>query len=324
MWTMKVVLPSLFVATRSQSNPNVEVGGIPRGIKALRPLKAEEVAVQVPVKEAMNLGTTSTAAEAAVVLLREKYRKRRRRFDNYLKDLPEDIVNIYTCTAEDLKYLPTDELKILAETRINWTQHVFRTRARPALFGGKQIEEEEFRWATAVVASRTLSIAAPNGDVVKYLIPFLDMANHDERSKHKVVLAADGNEFRLVCGEAVPSGEEIRINYGSLAMDEAAMYYGFIPDTAKKRLCAVDAFGWTQDEQPPFGRPALPTDRSFSDELDRLEARLLAARNEYRPVLPTDTMSQAATLFGTLANERIKALEKAVKSLKLAIEKTEL
>lgn len=321
---MKVVLPSLFVATRSQSNPNVEVGGVPRGIKALRPLEAGEVAVQVPVKEAMNLGTTSTAAEAAVVLLREKYRKKRRRFDNYLKDLPEDIVNIYTCTAEDLKYLPTDELKILAETRINWTQHVFRTRARPALFGGKQIDEEEFRWATAVVASRTLSIAAPNGDVVKYLIPFLDMANHDERSRHKVVLAADGNEFRLICGEAVPSGEEIRINYGSLAMDEAAMYYGFIPDTAKERLCAVDAFGWTPDEQPPFGRATLPTNRSFSAELDRLEARLLAAKNEYRPALPKDTMSQAATLFGTLANERIKALEKAVKSLKLAIEKTEL
>lgn len=314
----------LFAMQGSQERPKVGLGGLPRGILALKDLEAGEVAVGVPLKEAMNLGTTSTAAEAAVVLLREKYRKTRRRFDQYLHELPKDIVNIYTCTAEERRHLPSQELRTLAETRVNWTQSVFQTRAVPAMFGGKRIEEEEFGWATAVVASRTLSIAAPNGGIVKYLIPFLDMANHDERSKHKVVLTEGGNEFQLVCGEAVHAGDEIRISYGTLAMDEAAMYYGFIPDTAKERLCAVDAFGWTPEVQAPYSCPKFPNHHHLSDERERIQSRLEVARSEYQPPLPKGGAFQAAMLFRALANERIKVLERAAKSLQVTMEKSEL
>lgn len=52
--------------------------------------------------------------------------------------------------------------------------------------------------------------AAGNGDRVKYLVPVIDMANHERLSPHSVRVAEGGEAFELVVGTDVQMGEEVR------------------------------------------------------------------------------------------------------------------
>lgn len=112
---------------------------------------------------------------------------------------------------------------------------------------GYHVPAEEFRWATAVVTSRSLArfsrrtrapcyatrlfdslrevswpalpatssqaCAAGNGDRVKYLVPVIDMANHDRLSPHAVRVAKGGEAFEVVVGTDVAAGEEVTTDW---------------------------------------------------------------------------------------------------------------
>ena len=119
------------------------------------------------------------------------------------------------------------------------------------LFSGHAVTLEEFTHATCLVSSRTLGVANSNGDTVKFLIPFLDLVNHDRAkgSANQVRLAAKPGEeergpafIELVAGAGLEAGAEVFISYGDgqlLTPDETLAHYGFVEDFAPS-LCTLD------------------------------------------------------------------------------------
>jgi len=71
------------------------------------------------------------------------------------------------------------------------------------------------------------------------MVPLIDMANHKENSTHHVRQGLEG--FELVAGEAIRSGEEIHISYGSHRNDATAMHYGFLLPDQPPALFSTDA-----------------------------------------------------------------------------------
>eukprot|EP00960_Hanusia_phi_P065945 766263-Hanusia_phi.AAC.1 len=209
----------------------VSVGGAPRGLIAEREFSPGEVIVTIPVKYAINLGTSSSSTESAMILLREKYRKSRRRFDPYLQSLPKmsELMTVDAAADDDVWWLQSGDLMEAAWRWRNTTLTGFRSvESKRAMFSGHQVTLEEYRWASAIISSRSLAIVAPNGDTLKYLIPVMDLANHNESSKHYVRLADGARAFHLVCGEHIKPKQEIRISYGLLRGDETVLFYGFL------------------------------------------------------------------------------------------------
>jgi hypothetical protein len=81
--------------------------------------------------------------------------------------------------------------------------------------------------ATCLVSSRTLGVSNSNGDTQKFLLPYIDLINHDaERGpQNSVRLGAEpGAEARgptsveLVAGRALAEGEEVYISYAQVCV----------------------------------------------------------------------------------------------------------
>ena len=67
-----------------------------------------------------------------------------------------------------------------------------------------QVTAAEWRHSVALISSRALSLEAPNGNRVKYLVPLVDMANHQERSPHQVRVGGAGAASTAPAAPRVP------------------------------------------------------------------------------------------------------------------------
>ena len=223
-----------------------------RGVLTTRALDAGDVILRVPVPKAINVGPMSvTASEAAVKLLREQHKRRGTRLP-YVRSLPTHCHALDTWPEPAMAALPGPLRQASAERR-QWTRRVYEesVRGKERLFGGHAVTLEEFTHATCLVSSRTLGVANSNGDTVKFLIPFLDLVNHDRAkgSANQVRLAAKPGEeergpafIELVAGSGLEAGAEVFISYGDgqlLTPDETLAHYGFVEDFAPS-LCTLD------------------------------------------------------------------------------------
>ena len=107
---------------------------------------------------------------------------------------------------------------------------------------------EDWRWAMAIVYSRSLVIEAPDGDLFRALIPFLDMCNHEPESPVEYAarwsereafgeedepdspwrLTSDGH-VELRAEAPISSHAEIRVPYGTETSAELLVTSGFVP-----------------------------------------------------------------------------------------------
>ncbi|KAK3261778.1 hypothetical protein CYMTET_29331 [Cymbomonas tetramitiformis] len=171
--------------------------------------------------------------------------KRRPRFAPYMEALPPmgTLVTAETMPLDALTKLRAPELLGTLLLRREHTKSVYDEeiasgQALP-LFRGRQVAEEEFCHATALITSRSISVRAGNDQVVKFLIPLIDMANHNGSSTNELRVG-EGGTFDLIMGEDVHAGEEIRISYGALRNDLTSMHYGFILEDPIPQLFSED------------------------------------------------------------------------------------
>ncbi|EKX36682.1 hypothetical protein GUITHDRAFT_117107 [Guillardia theta CCMP2712] len=276
----------------------VSVGGTPRGLIAEKEFSPGDIIVTVPLKHAINLGTASSSTESAAILLRERYRKSRRRFDPYLQSLPkiEELMTVDLADEDDIWWLQSPDLIEAAWRWRNATLAGYRSiGSKSFMLGGRHLTLNEYRWAVSIISSRSLAIVAPNGDMLKYLIPVMDLANHQEESKHHVRLADGARAFHLVCGQPIKPKEEIRISYGPLRGDETVLFYGFLLEPPSSlQPFAVDMPGWTPDAPPPLLRyQPVSVVTSLESEIQRVQSKL--------SMLNTSVASQSRAPFSKFA-----------------------
>eukprot|EP00798_Chlamydomonas_sp_ICE-L_P003373 gene3373-13406_t len=296
-----------------------------RGLIATKKVRAGDVLVSIPLPLAIPLGSGSlTSPELAIHMLKEKH-AHAPRFSPYFDALPEknDVICAEAIPRVLMPLLHRKELVELVETKQKWFDQVLNGSApgleltlRSAL-PEIVVTEEDFKWATCMVTSRSLS--GPGGTM--YLVPVIDMANHAADSTNEVrfrekdkkmelvakspLKAGDemelvaksplkaGDEMELVAKSPLKAGDEVTISYGALRSDEATLIYGFTLQGEGSlspiyKLCAVDC---------PEYDPALPPghnvhqqynlddgEEAVRQELDRVHRRyassLLSAEHE--------------------------------------------
>ena len=100
----------------------------------------------------------------------------------YVGTLPAfgECNSLDTWDEDEMSLLPK-ALRDASLERRQWTAKIYRESVvgKERLFGGRVVTLEEFAHTTCLVSSRTLGVANSNGDTIKFLIPFLDLVNHD-------------------------------------------------------------------------------------------------------------------------------------------------
>ena len=92
---------------------------------------------------------------------------------------------------------------------------------------------EDFGWALDIVHSRSFTVDAGPRGIRRYLVPFVDMLNHDEATGCEFVYNVD-EELFLVCREGtsqVEVGQPLTLSYGPMSSEDLLLVYGFVPET---------------------------------------------------------------------------------------------
>jgi len=95
----------------------------------------------------------------------------------------------------------------------------------------QELTEEEWRWATAMVHSRTFRLEDEYGrrPTRRALIPDMDMFNHSS-SEANCEWKSNGETFVVSATRDVKSGEELFLSYGNQCDGHFMLFYGFLPE----------------------------------------------------------------------------------------------
>lgn len=278
----------------------VEVGpGIKghRGVHVSRRFVRGDTILRLPLNKAINIGPMSVSSSmAAVKLLREMHKKSSRRLP-FVQSLPPmgDCTNVDMWPAKAWALLPEPLAEAAIKRRAQaWKVFTQSVRGRARAYGGHAVTWPEFLHAVCLVSSRALAVARGHGkgDVVKFLVPFLDLVNHDARrgAPNTIRLVADDTSvttpspqgpthIELVAGATLSVGDEVFISYGSdLTPDETISQFGFV-DTV------IDVAGsmTSSSSTPPFllcthDQPDTPAQLGNKAEISRLQGLVEAVR----------------------------------------------
>jgi len=230
-----------------------------RGVVALRPIKKNEIIIQIPYSMSINLGSDRTdVTVAALNLLRSlcQYQSTSS-MTTIFKSLPslngvdcKGSTDFFSMKALDALQFPP----ILKETllRRENVRSRFEAQVQPktlllgndaeestllVLPDGSNVTEDHLRWAVWLVASRVITVQGPSDDefttpsCYKLLIPLIDMCNHDRNSPHILSgRATTGGTLKIVAGCNIAAGDEITICYGGgvEGNDRFIQDYGFL------------------------------------------------------------------------------------------------
>eukprot|EP00892_Ulva_mutabilis_P001471 jgi/Ulvmu1/11324/UM074_0039.1 len=236
-----------------------------RGVIAQKDMRKGKVIVQVPLRIALadhpfdqesNQLLSPEApwsARLACRLLRESARGKDSQWLPYIKVLPNELptpVHWPWSLLSQIKY--QQAANHCFET--HWVVESALAKLTGTAMGGdrEEISEEDkeaFRWACALVHSRTFATAGQDGGVgVRVMVPVLDMFNHagDEvrnlltsRSRpcdncRWQAVAPENNHvgewvMQVVATTDIMDGDELCFSYGERSNDDFFVHYGFVP-----------------------------------------------------------------------------------------------
>ncbi|KAK9835038.1 hypothetical protein WJX81_006138 [Elliptochloris bilobata] len=308
-------------------------GGRGRGLVAFRNMAKNQIAVQLPKSMAFQLAPVSKALEeSAEMLLEPKHENVAPWFQVWWESLPTKADFLWRRQP-----FPADKLELLQDGALasNLTKALDYTRKYFQKAMTVKGTFEDFAEAAALVNAYAFSFHDDQGlDVVRTMLPLIDLANHAEAGEATlaVMQGADLNFYAYTTRD-VAAGEELTLPYPHPASrpDQALFHYGFLPGgvhaelAAEPKLAALDLPGGSLHEAPTFSEEDyLPLGRLQTQaELDRLKA-LLAA-------FPTSEAEDARLLGGALEDpherlfvafrlQRKRALAAAAARLEIALQ----
>jgi len=174
--------------------------------------------------------------ELVIQLIRER-RKETSRLQPHLRIIPQlghefgtsvdwDEADL-ACASQQARALHGHQTGVLQAFRTAIRTLETTVGAATLFGGGVEASEEELRWAYGIVGTRAVQ---QDGEV--FLVPLMDMLNHDSREGRgtEIVITAAGVELRTE--GPVSSGSELFLNYGShLSPGKLLAFYGFVDDS---------------------------------------------------------------------------------------------
>jgi len=244
----------------------------------------------VPQELALNLGSEGVnPGYAAIQLVRIERSEERRAagwYQPFLDILPpyEECDTTDFFSPEELAALEWEEVQKETTERLALLEQTYEAsqgKASAGFSSDGQFTWEEYMWGVYQVVSRVLSIYTSEEGGTKYLIPMIDLFNHDAKSPHS--LKCTGGFFKVIAGKEIRVGQQIMFPYGggNLHSDRVIQDYGFVeennPRDVEHLLSAKS--GQAVPGRPFTGKgcdlPALDALlASFSTSLDQDQALL--------------------------------------------------
>ncbi|KAL1520295.1 hypothetical protein AB1Y20_021887 [Prymnesium parvum] len=206
-----------------------------RGIRAVEPLDAGEVAASVPLKllvttdraladEELRASTLRGTNLMALFLLRQ--RAPGQPWYPYVDALPRTLGTPIFWSNELRAELQSTELASLTRAREAAVAKHYDALSANFLAASSL---DDFKWALSIVWSRGHTVDIPGGDGQGALIPLIDMFNHHLEPAVRAG-SVEGEAFVLRVGRRLERGHEATVPYGAhgpLPNSRLLMEYGF-------------------------------------------------------------------------------------------------
>ena len=205
-----------------------------RGVAAEKNIEEGEVIVSIPRDICLNLGSDGVnpgyAAAQLVRIEKDEERRRNGWFQPFFDMLPKyeqcDTTEFYS--DNELNALEWDAVIQETKSRVAMLRSTYEA-SQVGLGNDIKFTWEEFLWGVYQIVSRVLTIYTNEDGAVKYLIPMIDMFNHDPASPHQLKATRDGL-FQIIAGKKIFAGQQINFPYGggNLNNDRIIQDYGFV------------------------------------------------------------------------------------------------
>uniref|UniRef100_A0A7S4RQZ3 SET domain-containing protein n=1 Tax=Alexandrium monilatum TaxID=311494 RepID=A0A7S4RQZ3_9DINO len=187
-----------------------------RGVIALRDIEEGESIIEVPLEAVVRLCDPSEEKDPSVSAL-EMLRLYRAggELQPYLDLVPSPGSQDFAGVPD---FMSDEELEML-----QCPPAAEKTRRRKELCATRAAEHgvppEDLQWALCTVTMRSFTVLSPMENVLRVLLPGIDLLNHDADTSHKFKVLWTLNPeydglFKVVAGGSIKKGEEIRICYG--------------------------------------------------------------------------------------------------------------
>jgi hypothetical protein len=234
--------------------------GTNRGIFAESSLSAGDKLVSIPARLSINgseLGTSYGDKRASnwlrCIAAFYKAQGGSKFYQPYLDSLPQDYESLLNWSdAEVASYLSGTTIgKQLAEDRMSKVfETQYKSAVRPYLVHVGALQENDmvssqetnqFQQACMCVATRGFHLHDTHDYSGPYLLPWIDLLNHDPVEKC-TTLQWDSGYFTMVADRDIEAGEEIRHSYGSdLTSAQLLKTFGFVTERAVNHVLSGTA-----------------------------------------------------------------------------------
>lgn len=192
-----------------------------RGLVATQDIAEGESIVEIPIGCSIELQSKVDSSDPSIPAL-EMLRVWREGTDQGGRDVKPYLDLVPPIDSNDISTMPdffTDvELDMLqcppVVAKTKKRQELCKMRAKE-----HGVSARDLKWALCTVSQRSFTVNSPFDGLLRLLLPAIDMFNHCAEAPHglKVVWQLEGlsdGRFKVVAGNAVNAGEEVRICYG--------------------------------------------------------------------------------------------------------------
>jgi hypothetical protein len=157
------------------------------------------------------------------------------KFSEHIKLLPKEYHNIINYSDADLERIKGSNLYVVAQRWKMQVQDDFRqilssttgNKALCVFFEKINFTFERYVWALSTIWSRFISVQYENNQIVRAMVPFIDLLNHSITSPISHHYSKADNSFTVKTNSEILPSQEIFLNYGNPSNYRLLMLYGF-------------------------------------------------------------------------------------------------
>ena len=172
-------------------------------------------------------------ARLALRLLYEREQGAASPWSHYIGMLPQHVHVGRHLSEESLAALQSEEVAVQARESAQVTAVMYeRVRSLADKYDAPGIcpfDEETWGWALDMIHSRSYTIDAGARGLCRFLVPFIDLLNHDPDGCEFVYDEVDEAFTVETSGHPPRQGEPVVITYGERTSEELLLVYGFVP-----------------------------------------------------------------------------------------------
>ncbi|RYY33198.1 SET domain-containing protein-lysine N-methyltransferase, partial [archaeon] len=172
----------------------------------------------------------------ALMLLREKYvLGDRSKWAVHIASLPDTVHSPFFFTEEEMEaFKPCNfynlATRIRTQTAASYEQivKVLAAMGKEAPITPAHFTLPAFQWATGMVWSRFMSLKTMGSQVLKHMVPFVDMFNHSPTSMVHHSFDFVTKTISVVSDQPWDAGKQVFLNYGEASNMRLLQLHGFV------------------------------------------------------------------------------------------------